>query len=132
MAGYDVNWPHFTEWELACKCGCGRSEMDQNFMWRLEQVRTAYDRPMRVSSAFRCPDHNARVSSTGRDGPHTTGKAIDILVLGSSARELLALILEFEFTGIGLNQKGAYERRFIHMDLLARSARFPRPWIWTY
>ncbi len=54
--------PHFTHAELQCKCGCGLARFYPGFLDQLELLRTAYGRPMRVTSACRCAAHNARVS----------------------------------------------------------------------
>lgn len=117
--------PHFTKDELACKCGCGMLPT-QEFMERVETLRVAFGKPMRVTSAARCPDHNDRVSGTGRTGPHTTGRAIDLGVRGQDAFEVVRLALMLGFTGIGVAQKGA--SRFIHLDDLTAG----RPTIWSY
>jgi hypothetical protein len=71
------------------------------------------------------------VSTTGFDGPHTTGKAADILVYGEDALLLLKLALARGFTGIGISQKGDIHSRFIHLDILAQPD-YPRPFLWSY
>ncbi|MBF0098762.1 MAG: DUF882 domain-containing protein [Magnetococcales bacterium] len=97
-------WPHFSEEELRCHCGCGRQDVDGDFMLKLEALRMAYGKPMSVSSGYRCPAHNAATSTTGENGPHTTGKAIDILVAGEDAYRLVGLAIKHGFTGIGICQ----------------------------
>lgn len=99
------------------------------FMDRLEDLRVAYGRPMSLSSAYRCAAHNAAVSSTGTDGPHTTGRAVDVLVSGPEAFKLIQLAVSRGFTGIGVKQKG--DGRFIHLDDLPDGSH-PRPRIWSY
>ena len=121
--------PHFSRHELQCRCGCGKCEMDAVFMIRPEELRRAFGKPMRLSSAYRCPDHNERISKTGRTGPHTTGRAVDVLVSGEDAYRLVRLALEHGFTGIGIAQRGPHERRFIHLDDLDGPTR---PWVWSY
>jgi uncharacterized protein YcbK (DUF882 family) len=103
-----------------------------NFLDRLQMLRAMYGKPMIVTSAYRSPEHNARVSSTGRDGPHTTGRAVDVLVMGGDALALVALAVECGFTGVGLSQKGNHGSRFVHLDDLPQTATRPRPWVWTY
>ncbi len=73
----DTPWPHFSRKELECHCGCGQMEMDHELLDRLESLRTAFGKPMRVTSGFRCPTYNAQISGTGFTGPHTTGMAVD-------------------------------------------------------
>lgn len=119
---------HFARGELACR-HCGRCEMDEGFMLVLEELRVKWGRPIALTSAYRCPEHNSRVSTTGLDGPHTTGKAVDILISGEDAFELVVLALEIGFLGVGVKQKGG--GRFIHLDICG-GPRFPRPRIWSY
>ena len=120
--------PHFSKQELQCPC-CGQSKMDLDFIDKLEQLRAAFNAPMRLSSAYRCPAHNEQVSHTGKRGPHTTGKAVDVLVSGQNAHRLLTLALELGFTGIGISQKGEHGKRFVHLDMLEGQTR---PWVWSY
>jgi len=132
-----VNTKHFSEEELRCKCGnCEFPGMDEKLMELIEAVRTdpERDRPMKVSSAYRCPAHNNKVSSTGLTGPHTTGKAIDIQISGGEAHLLLSIALGYEgFYGIGIAQKGSHGSRFLHFDTLeSGETKGPRPWIWSY
>ncbi len=123
---------HFSKGELQCRCGCGQALMDWNFMVRLEELRKRFNKPMHVTSAYRCPEHNAAVSATGAAGPHTTGKAVDIAVKGEDAFRLLALALAIGFIGVGIKQKGPHSGRFIHLDTLPAGPGRPRPWVWSY
>ncbi|MCA9233254.1 MAG: DUF882 domain-containing protein [Planctomycetales bacterium] len=121
--------PHFSDGELMCKCGCELLP-EQDFMDKIEALRVAYGRSMTVTSAARCPEYNAKVSGTGRTGPHTTGRAIDIAIDRKAAWELLSLAVQFGFTGIGVQQKGG--GRFLHFDDLPNAPGQPRPTIWSY
>ena len=121
--------PNFKKEELACKCGCGFLPKP-DFIEKIQHLRERYGRAMPVTSAARCSDHNAKVSGTGRSGPHTTGRAIDIAVSGGDAIELIRLALVLGFTGIGVNQKGS--GRFIHLDDLPSGINRPRPYLWSY
>jgi zinc D-Ala-D-Ala carboxypeptidase len=120
---------HFTDKELACHCGCGMLPTT-NFQLKLETLRQAIDIPLAITSAARCPDYNEKVSHTGRTGPHTQGRAVDIAIRGGDALKLVALALTNGFTGIGVSQKG--DSRFIHLDDLPNKDGQPRPWIWSY
>ncbi|ABK45255.1 Peptidase M15A [Magnetococcus marinus MC-1] len=128
----EQHWPHFSHAELQCHCGCGRSVMDERFMARLEELRMAYGKPIIVNSAYRCPNHNASVSTTGSNGPHTTGRAVDVQVSGEDAHTLMALAMHHGFTGIGVSQRGQHKSRFIHLDTLDAAPGQPRPTIWSY
>lgn len=94
-------------------------------MARIQMLRDAYGKPLGVSSAARCPTHNAKVSKTGLTGPHTTGRAVDLSVDRADAYRVLALALSMGFTGIGVQQKG--DGRFIHLDDLPGANR-----LWSY
>ena len=107
---------YFTSDEIACRCGCNQQRMDDDFMWLIDNLREDCGFPFIVSSAYRCPEYNTQVSSTGGAGPHTTGKAIDIRVYGERAHKLLEMALRYGFKGIGVSQKGAHKYRFIHID----------------
>lgn len=121
-------WPNFTEYEFRCRCGCGRADMVPEFLDRLQSVRNEFG-PMVISSGFRCPEYNAKISSTGKDGPHTTGRAVDVLVSGWKAAQLTALAVKNGFTGIGWSQRGLREKRFVHIDDLSNESR---PATWSY
>ena len=121
------NTKNFSDIELCCSC-CGENRMEESFLLRLQAVRDAFAYPMHVNSAYRCSAFNMRISKTGANGPHTTGRAIDIGVAGKDALRLVALALKHGMTGIGLSQKGDYTSRFLHMDDLTEG----RPHTWTY
>jgi uncharacterized protein YcbK (DUF882 family) len=125
-------WPHFTRAELECKCGCGEIVIVPEFLDRLERLREHLNRPMIVNSGYRCPEYNARVSNTGRDGPHTTGRAIDVRAAGGAALILVRVARMFQFTGVGVFQKGPHAKRFLHLDDLGSTRKRPRPWLWSY
>ena len=122
-------WPHFSAKELACK-GDGSIRMDTIFLDILELVRARYGRPMIVTSGYRSPAYNMKVSTTGPEGPHTTGQAVDIAVRGQDALDLLGVALSLGLSGIGVKQHGP--SRFIHLDNLGATTTRPRPTIWTY
>jgi zinc D-Ala-D-Ala carboxypeptidase len=120
---------HFALSEFDCQ-HCGANKMDAAFLEQLDELRHSYGKPLVVTSGYRCPEHNAKVSSTGRTGPHTTGRAADLQVDRANALQLLKLALALGFTGIGVNQKGS--GRFLHVDNLPNAPGQPRPTLWSY
>ena len=81
----------------------------------------------RNQSGYRCSEHNSSVSSTGANGPHTTGKALDIAVKNSQHRKQLIEYFAPKVTGLGI------AKSFIHIDLLYEEDGFPgRPNSWVY
>lgn len=128
-----MKYQFFSADELKCQCGkCGPHKMQHDFMQKLERLREAAGFPFVLNSAYRCPTHNDNVSSTGLDGPHTTGRAVDIRCHGRRAFDLVRLAQAHGFTGIGVSQRGVHGARFIHLDDLPDALGQPRPWIWTY
>ena len=110
-------WTYFTEEELSCHClDCdfGPEKMDDQFMTNLVALRAECNFPFPFTSAIRCPQHNMNESSTGPNGPHTTGRAVDIAVNRGRARILMANADAIRFPGLGVQQKGV--KRFIHLD----------------
>ena len=119
-------YKYFTEDELRCKCGCGQSKMDSFFMEDLDDLREALGEPIIITSGYRCPDHNDKVSSTGRSGPHTTGKAVDIK--GGSKKKYDI----FKNLNIDIIKRIGISKTFIHIDSLTKEEGFPEEVIWTY
>ena len=118
------DYPNFTEAEMRCRCGCGKADMDPAFMAALQRVRHAFERPMSVTSGFRCKDYDTRI---GGAGVHPTGQAADIAISGENVYHLLSAAITMR--GIGLKQHGAHARRFMHLDMTDGPMR---PRIWTY
>jgi len=83
--------------------------------------------PIQITSAFRCPEHNDNVSSTGLSGPHTTSKAVDIHVSNSQHRKELISYFADKVNGLGI------AKTFLHIDLLNSDNGFDgRPNCWLY
>ena len=122
---------NFTRGEFACAC-CDKSEMDLDFVAALQRIRTEFGAAMPITSGYRCALHNSNVSSTGLRGPHVTGKAADVAVMGEDAYRLLRIALaDSAITGVGIAQRGAPASRFIHLDAL-EPGNYPRPTVWSY
>ena len=119
---------HFKDKELRCKCGCGQNNMDPEFLEILEDIRRLFGGPLFITSGYRCPEHNAKVSQSGYDGPHTTGRAVDIAVDRGAAHRLLHIGCGAGLS-IGVNQRGP--GRFIHLDDVDREW-IDGPTVWSY
>lgn len=120
---------NFSPDEFTCPC-CGENRMKMSFILSLDSLRSKCNFPFVISSGYRCPSYNDEVSTTGLNGPHTTGQAVDVVLFGRQAYDVLSFAPRFGFTGIGLHQKGEHGKRFIHLDTLGDD--HPRPWVWTY
>lgn len=134
MLGRQIS-EHFNEDELRCRCGCGAMPFTDQAVVHLERLRCWVDFPMKISSGYRCPVHNAEESTTGEDGPHTIVEGdnitVDVRAKGWPALKLVAFGYLLGFRGIGLKQHGPHSGRFVHLDRL-QTGRHPRPWVWTY
>jgi len=124
-------WPHFSLRELGCKCAgryCqGEYYHDTLFLDRLEALRAAVGRPLRINSGRRCPLHNAAVKGASAS-QHRLRIGVDINVAGWPAadrRKLLVAIHALGFGGIG------YGLRFLHLDPRPMKAN-GRPAQWDY
>lgn len=124
-------WPNFTPAELASR-DTGRISIQTDSLDRLQRLRTAFARPIILTSGYRTPEENARKSSTGLTGPHTTGRAFDLKCLDSRTRgQLVRMAVLFGFTGIGIAPT------FLHLDDVPPGVpHIPRfadaPVIWLY
>jgi len=119
-------WASFTPKEMLCRCGQCESFVDVQFMDSLQSLRDAYGRPMLVTSGHRCEAHNKAVGGSATSG-HLTGRAADIQVKWGDALDLLLSAHRRGFTRLGVNQKGRYEGRFIHLGMDR-----PEKTIWSY
>ena len=126
VAMLDMITPNFSKSEMACRCGCGIYEMDDEFMRMLQELRNEMNGPLRFNSARRCDRHNDAISTAKnkKNGVNTLGQASDILISGERAMLLFEKARRIGFSGIGLSQKGNHASRFVHLDTLPLKALF--------
>ena len=123
-----IDWSlykNFSKAEFDCT-HCGANQMTPAFMSKLQALRMAYGKPMRITSGFRCAQHPIEAKKA-TPGAHASGCACDVGVDGQQAHELMKHAFALGFTGIGVNQKAG--SRFIHLDTLEGG---PRPNVWSY
>jgi len=118
-------WVNFSLDEFECQCGCGYVSVHSDLLDLLQIARDVLG-PITITSAYRCPDHNDKVSSTGLSGPHTTSKACDIHVSNSQHRKLLIDYFASKVTGLGI------AKTFIHIDIISPEELSHRPNCWLY
>ena len=124
-------YPNFTAGELQCTCGCGRADMDADFMASLQNLRTMLNRPLAITSGYRCENHpieQAKVQAGKAVGAHALGKAVDIRTVSGEAVHTLLVAAMPIFTGIGINRKA----NFIHLDTATAADGKSRPSVWGY
>ena len=117
-------WVNFNPDEFRCS-HCGLLDIHTDIVDLLQKARNTLG-PLQITSAYRCPEHNNKVSSTGLDGPHTTSKAVDIHVSNSAHRKELIDYFTNKVTGLGI------AKTFIHIDLITPKELSHRPNCWVY
>jgi len=125
QSDWKEKWKNFNLDEFRCKCGCGHVSIHSDLLDLLQTARNNIGR-IGITSAFRCNEHNDKVSSTGLSGPHTTSKAVDIHVSNSQHRKQLIDYFTNKVTGLGI------AKTFIHIDILTSDEVPHRPNCWLY
>ena len=120
---------YFTQKELECPCGECSFRFSPITLQRLDALREELGEPIIINSGYRCYSYNERKGFTQT---HASGQAVDIKASTKYAYRLLKLAMKHGFTGIGIDQKGDHNSRFIHLDDLGQTAQRPRPTIWSY
>jgi hypothetical protein len=122
-------YKNFNEAEFRCSHS-NQAYMTIEFMEKLQAMRTELGRPMKINSGYRSPEHPIE-KAKDRRGEHTYGCAADIQCSPGEAIEIVGLAIKHGFTRIGINQKGPYAGRFIHVGL-GYDDLFPRNVMWSY
>ena len=101
--------------EFMCKCGCGKSGIDQRVVNMCQTIRDALGVPVRVNSGCRCEKHNAAVGGV-KGSKHTKGKAAD-LSCSLSAKKMFETVQRLHAEGKlpDLDYCIRY-KTFIHID----------------
>lgn len=60
-------WRHFKLGEFTCR-HCGVNLIDHQFVTELDDLRHHLGFALPITSGYRCPEYNAQVSLTGRNG----------------------------------------------------------------
>lgn len=120
-AEWSSRWPNFQPWELACR-GSGMIVLSEDFMNKLQDLRSEIDVAIHITSGCRSLDHNKKVrgkvgsfhicdadpTERGQDG----GLAVDVATPDGHYRgDLFALAWERGWS-IGWNAK----KKFLHLD----------------
>ena len=106
---------HFQSDEFWCSCGCGNegpngNKVSQPLVLKLEIVRTAINKPMKINSGIRCLEYNRSIGSSDTSS-HIKCIAADISCTQMSYRHLLMSHLPKLFDRIGIHKD------FIHVDI---------------
>jgi uncharacterized protein YcbK (DUF882 family) len=116
---------HFSKDEFECPC-CGKCNMDEDFISKLETIRVTLGRAIYINSGFRCRKHNQKIGGS-RNSPHLIGKASDLLIANSRERcFIIKYAMDIGITRIGIG------RNFLHLDIADESTGHS-PWVmWHY
>ena len=118
---------NFSQDEMTCRCGCGKSDMSPMFMTKLQKLRDVCNFPLKVTSGMRCKKHNDSPAVSGHpNSSHLDGLACDVAAQGLRARVLIQHALEMGFDGVGISQAGS---KFVHLDMKQRTNGKA---VWTY
>lgn len=105
----------FTRAEFQCPCGCGRQMIDTELVDKLQLIRTKVNRPITITSSYRCIPHNAAVGGSP-ESQHRYGFAADWRISNRSinpvALGIVAQSVGFGGIGIYWHSMGA----FVHAD----------------
>ncbi len=125
-------WEYFSLEELTCHCGCGQMKMQHDFMEKAVKIRRFFGGPLVVTSGYRCPEHDAKIGTSGSpgSGPHAQGRAFDINIFGDELDRLMGIIyhdLKGLITGKGLMQipGTSLKSRLLHIDDLEPGDNLP-------
>lgn len=100
---------HFDASEFACKCGChglhNGADINPRLVQVLERARKIVEKPLVISSGYRCPNHNDAVGGVS-NSQHTLGNAADVLF---DNPPVLAMAAEYAGAdGIGIYEWGCH------------------------
>ena len=101
---------NFNREEYACKCGCGRDNIKNELVYKVQQVRDVLGKSIRITSGVRCEAHNTTIKATPSSS-HIDGFAADLAYKGSSERYQLLNAAMQEFNRVGI------AKNFIHVDV---------------
>lgn len=104
--------------------------MEESFVFKLDELRSALGFPMIVNSGYRCAEHPLEIDDPAT---HSMGIAADIRIYGLRCYDFVGYAIRLGFRGIGVDQKAGtdYIRRHVHLDTFAGTTEMPRPRIWS-
>ena len=108
--------------EFVCR-HCGELKISIELLTRLDRLRDACGIPLVITSGYRCPEWNSKVSKVEKSA-HTRGYAVDIKAVNSRTRLLIvrnAIALGFRRIGIADS--------FVHLDV---DPDKPQDVMWVY
>ncbi|WP_417447216.1 YcbK family protein [Kangiella sp.] len=112
---------NFSRHEFSCSCCKKQIAIDHELVETLEAVREHFGKPVIITSAFRCKEHNEAVGSV-ESSKHRLGIAADIVVKDTSPVAVYNFLANLKKDHCGL---GLYiEKGFVHIDTRQERARW--------
>ena len=102
---------HFNLSEFACPC-CNLVMLHPKLLAKLGELRNTLERPVYVTSGYRCFKHNQKVGGVV-NSYHCIGLAADIKLKDINLITLLEICENIDFNGIGFYEK----KNFLHLDV---------------
>lgn len=114
--------------ELGCRCGCPENLTKIELLDSLQKVRDILEKPMKITSGYRCEKHNLAVGGVSSSS-HLSGTAADIYVPSSGyGYEIMrAIFLSQSFFRVGYGKMGGI--LVLHVDIDSTKAS---PVLWGY
>tara|TARA_R110000787_G_scaffold104340_8_gene211240 strand:- start:7320 stop:7688 length:369 start_codon:yes stop_codon:yes gene_type:complete len=119
---------NFSLSELECSCGCPENLTKVELLDALQAVRDILDKPMKITSGYRCAFHNKGVGGS-ESSSHLFGTAADIYVPSSNyGYEIMrAIFLSQSFCRVGYGKMSG--TLVLHVDIDSNKAS---PVLWGY
>jgi hypothetical protein len=103
---------------LGCSCGCGQNRTSDEFAQTLFFAQGVYGKPFVITSAYRCPQYNAKVGGV-LDSPSIYGQHADIAY--DTPQDLFLMFKAL--IGAGFERFRIYPHH-LHVD---RHPKWPQP-----
>jgi uncharacterized protein YcbK (DUF882 family) len=117
---------NFKPIEFACKChtkNCCKTKISPTLVAVLELVRAHFKKPVIITSAIRCPEHNRHVDGSERS-QHLLGTAADIKVRGVDPLDIYHFLGNTFPNNFGIGLYRGMRRSFVHIDVREDRARW--------
>lgn len=111
---------YFRVKDFMCNCGsCDHNVISIDLIDKLNRLRHKIGRPIYVTSAYRCKDHNNLIGGKSQS-KHLIGIAADITVVDRQLYDKLVKEASRLFNGIGVYK----DKNFLHVDIRKKKARW--------
>ena len=101
---------YFQDSEFRCRCGvCPIKPPDPQLVLKLAELRGAYQKPIYISSGWRCGQQNSKVGGV-KGSSHLNGTAADLFCTSSRDRYILLT------HALGLFKRVGIGTTFLHVD----------------